>query len=232
MLEKILPYEKELFFLINGSHTDFTDSIMWLYSGGVIWVPMAILTLFLLVYRQRWREWLPVLIAIAIMFVLCDQFASTVCKPYFARLRPTHYPGIEEYVRTLYGYAGGRYGFISGHATNAFGFASLTAILFRNRYYSIIIYVWAFIMAYSRVYLGVHFVSDVVAGAIAGILIGYLVHGLYLLYQKKEKEVITGQGFNFKLRANILAITIICYIPLFSVFSTQLILLFRINIFP
>ncbi|HML65195.1 MAG TPA: phosphatase PAP2 family protein [Dysgonomonas sp.] len=232
MLEKILPYERELFFLINGSHTGFTDSIMWLYSGGVIWVPMAILILFLLVYRQRWREWLPVLIAIAIMFVLCDQFASTVCKPYFARLRPTHYPGIEEHVRTLYGYAGGRYGFISGHAANAFGFASLTAFLFRNRYYSIMIYVWAFIMAYSRVYLGVHFVSDVVAGAIAGFSIGSLVYGMYLLYRKKAKKPITGQCFDFKLRAKILTMTIICYVPLFSVFGKQLISLSRINIFP
>lgn len=50
----------------------------------------------------------------------------------------------------------------------------------KNRYYTIVIYLWALTMAYSRVYLGVHFISDVIAGAVAGSVIGF---GIFCLYR-------------------------------------------------
>lgn len=54
---------------------------------------------------------------------------------------------------------GGVYGFVSGDTSNSFGFAILSTLLFKNRIYSIVVFIWATIMAYSRIYLGVHFVS-------------------------------------------------------------------------
>lgn len=231
MLEKILPYEENLFFLINGSHSYPVDCIMWVYSGGVVWFPIAIFIVSLLVYKKCWKEWLPILLAITLMFILCDQFSSSICKPYFARLRPTHYPGIEEYVRTLYGYTGGQYGFISGHATNAFGFAALTSLLFRNKHYTILIYIWAFIMAYSRVYLGVHFVSDVFVGAIVGVAIGFLVFALYRLYIGKREKTSINLRNGYKQRVKTMTIVIACYIPFFSIISEQLIYVSKMTIF-
>jgi len=104
----------------------------------------------------------------------------------FAHPRPTHYPGIMEQVRTLYNYTGGKYGFISGHATNCFGFASFTVLLFRNKPYSIVAISWAVMVSYSRIYLGVHFLSDIVGGMISGIIVGFFIYKLYHLFQKKS----------------------------------------------
>jgi len=73
---------------------------------------------------------------------------------------------------------GGVYGFVSGDTSNSFGFAILSTLLFKNRIYSIVVFIWATIMAYSRIYLGVHFVSDIIGGMTAGILIGYCVYRL------------------------------------------------------
>lgn len=225
MLERMLPYEQDLFFLINGSHTSLMDYIMWLFSGSVVWVPIAIFILFFLIYKKRWREWLPVLIAIVILFVCCDQFSSGLMKPLFARPRPTHYPGIMEHVRILYDYTGGRYGFISGHATNAFGFAMFTVLLFRNKIYSSVIFVWAVIMAYSRVYLGVHFISDVVAGAISGIIIGFIVYKLYAIITKKisvnNKDDFTTSYSRIQVR--VISLVIVSYTIFFSLLSKYLI---------
>lgn len=225
MLEWILSFEKDLFFVINGSHTYFTDCVMWLFSGSIIWVPIIIFLIFSLVYKKKWEEWLPLLIAIILLFVFCDQFSSNLIKPLFARSRPTHYPGIMEHVRTLYGYVGGQYGFISGHATNAFGFVSFTALIFRNRVYSVSIFIWALIMAYSRVYLGVHFISDVVFGAISGILIGYMIFKLYAITMKKISQI---KGTNLLAaysghQATIISVIFLSYIILFSFFSEYLI---------
>ncbi len=231
MLDKILPYEKGLFFYINGSYTYFTDCVMWLFSGGVIWIPIAIFLLTVIIYKKKWRVWLPILITIAILFICCDQFSSAICKPFFARLRPTHYPGIEEYVRTLYGYSGGKYGFISGHATNSFGFATLTTLLFRYRYYSIIIYIWASILSYSRIYLGVHFVSDVLAGAVAGSIIGVLV---YLLYHFSQKRILrdnfSAQPYSTP-QIKLITLVLASYILSIILFSELLIYIFERNLF-
>ena len=229
MLEKILPYERNLFFLINGSHTNSLDNVMWLFSGKIIWIPIILFFLISLVYKKKWQEWLPVLIAIILLFVFCDQFSSHVCKPFFTRLRPTHHPDFMNDVRTLYGYVGGRYGFMSGHATNSFGFATLTAFLFRNKVYSCVIYLWAFIISYSRVYLGVHFVSDVLAGAISGIALGVIVYQFYALYIKKiaKDQIIPIYS---QRRTKIITNTIITYIFLFALFSDKIVILTN-NIF-
>lgn len=230
MLEQIIPYEENLFFLINGNHSYFMDCVMWLFSGSIIWIPAA-LFLLIAMYKKQWKEWIPVLVAIILLFVCCDQFSSSICKPLFARLRPTHYPGIEESVRTLYGYTGGKYGFISGHATNAFGFATLTALLFRNRYYTVVIYLWALTMAYSRVYLGVHFVSDVVAGAIAGSAIGFGVFCLYRYFSRVFNTEYKCKRTYSTNRINIITLTLAFYILSIVLFSELLINIFKPTLF-
>lgn len=220
MLENILQYKKELFFLINHTSTSFLDCFMWLVSKTQIWTPLFISFLFILIYKKNWREWIPVLIIMALVLLFCDQFSSNICKPFFARLRPTHHPDFMSEVRTLYGYKGGMYGFISGHATNAFGFATITALLFQNKNYSYTIYGIAFVIAYSRIYLGVHFVSDILAGSIAGFTIGLIMYRIYLvcirrIYRGTKKYTIISVQ-----RIKTLSIIMICYISIIFLYST------------
>jgi undecaprenyl-diphosphatase len=179
MLEQILQYERATFFLLNGSDYPFLDRFMWLYTGKVVWLPLAAFILFTLVWKKNWREYALILLAIALVITLCDQFASHFCKPFFSRYRPTHHPEFMDQVKIVFGYRGGRYGFISSHAANAFGFAVFMSLLFRYRAFTAAIFFWATLTAYSRVYLGVHFISDIVCGAVAGLLCGYGVYALY-----------------------------------------------------
>ncbi|OAV69433.1 undecaprenyl pyrophosphate phosphatase [Bacteroidales bacterium Barb6XT] len=201
MLEKVLEYERELFFLLNGSHTASMDHIIWLYSGKTVWLPAAFFILILLTYKVKWREWLLVLLAIALVITLCDQFASHLCKPLFMRLRPTHHPDFMEQVQTVSGYRGGQYGFISSHAANAFGFATFLTLLFRYKpLITVTLYLWATITAYTRIYLGVHFISDIVPGIASGILFGSLVYTLYV----KVRAKLTVQGEKVPLQPSFL----------------------------
>jgi undecaprenyl-diphosphatase len=146
---------------------------------------VAVLILAVLLYKKNWRESLLILVAIALVVTLCDQFASHLIKPYFERFRPTHHPDFMNDVKTVFDYRGGRYGFISSHAANAFGFALFMSLLFRCRIFTIVIFLWAFLTAYTRVYLGVHFISDVVPGALSGLFFGWLVYTLYIYVRKK-----------------------------------------------
>ncbi|MCD7976304.1 MAG: phosphatase PAP2 family protein [Tannerellaceae bacterium] len=181
MLEKILVHEREAFLLMNGSDSIFFDRFMWLYSGKVVWLPLAVFILFVLIYKNKWKESLLILLGIVLVITSCDQFASHLCKPLFTRFRPTHHPDFIDQVKTVFDYRGGRYGFMSSHTANAFGFATFISLILRNRLLTLSLFFWATLMAYTRIYLGVHFISDIVPGAIIGTIFGYLVHRIYLL---------------------------------------------------
>lgn len=175
MVERLLYYERELFLLLNSPHSPQLDTIMLLHSQTVIWAPVLVLMMYLLfMKRTHVKQGLLILMLMVIVIALCDQFASGLCKPFFARLRPTHHPSFFNVVKTVHGYRGGRLGFISSHACISFGFATFVVRLFKNKYFTFVVFLWATINAYSRIYLGVHFVSDVVLGAFAGVMIGRL----------------------------------------------------------
>lgn len=177
----MLDFEREAFLFLNGLHTPYWDQVMWLYSGKVAWIPLALLLLVLLAWRKPGREVLFLFLAIALTITLCDQFASHLCKPLFARFRPTHHPEFQDLVQTVNGYRGGLYGFISSHAANAFGLATFLTLALRDKLLSATLFIWATVNAYSRIYLGVHFLTDIIPGAISGVVFAYLVYRLYRL---------------------------------------------------
>lgn len=180
MLERTLVWERDLFLTLNGCHTPYWDEVMWLYSGKMVWLPLAVFTILVLAYKKNWKEVIFIFLGIALTITLCDQFASGICKPLFLRFRPTHHPDFMNVVKTVFDYRGGEYGFISSHAANAFGFAMFMALLLRNKLLGVTLFVWATANAYSRIYLGVHFISDIIPGILSGLLFGYISYHIYM----------------------------------------------------
>ena len=168
-------FDKNITLYINSCHSPFFDNFFYIYTQTWTWIP-AILVLLV----WMWRKWgirsLYVVAGIALCILLSDQISSSLLKPLVARLRPTHNPEIADLIHTVNGYRGGRYGFVSSHAANAATFVTFTALVFRNRLYTILLSLWAFFTAYSRVYLGVHYVGDVLCGALIGVLGGMGVY--------------------------------------------------------
>ena len=54
------------------------------------------------------------------------------------------------------------------------------ALMLKQRLFSLLIFLWAVVLSYSRIYLGVHFPGDILGGAIVGLLVGYLVYFIYI----------------------------------------------------
>lgn len=180
----LLEFDKVITLAINSCHSPFYDNFFYIYTQTWTWIPAILL---LLVWM--WRKWgvrsLYVVAGIALCILLSDQISSSLLKPLVARLRPTYNPEIADLIHTVNGYRGGRYGFVSSHAANAATFVTFTALVFRNRLYTILLSLWAFFTAYSRVYLGVHYVGDVLCGALIGVLVGMGVYfALKLLLNK------------------------------------------------
>lgn len=233
MLEKILEYERELFFMLNGSDSISMDYFMWLYSGKVVWLPLAFFILVVLTYKVNWRESILVLLSIVLVITLCDQFASHFMKPFFMRFRPTHHPDFMNEVQTVFGYRGGKYGFISSHAANAFGFAMFMTLLFRYRpLFTCSIFLWAIITAYTRIYLGVHFISDIIPGALAGIFFGALVYYVYVKVRLKvlgrnNVEISPPSAIYSIKRQRLIVLGIVVTVILMVIFKSWLIIWFK-----
>lgn len=226
MLEKLLEYERSAFLWLNGSHSPFWDNFMWLYTGQMVWIPLILMIVFVLLYKTDWKESILVLLSIVLIILLCDQLSSHICKPYFMRFRPTHHPDFKDYVMIVNDYRGGRYGFISGHAANSFGFAIFSLLQFRYRPYTIMVLVWSTLMAYSRIYLGVHFISDIIPGALTGVLFGFLVYKLYVVVRRKllnknDKPCLIYTNIRKRLIIYALLATIL-YMLVYSIFFTYI----------
>jgi len=179
MLEKELQLERNFFFFLNGSSSTIWDNFFYVCSYPWTWLIFYLCFLWVFIYKKNWKEIVCVLIAVGLLMLFCDQISSDFFKPLFHRLRPTHHPDFMNQVKTVFNYRGGRYGFISGHATNAFGFATFFALVIRNKFFTWTIFIYALLISYSRIYIGVHFISDVVAGAVVGTLIALCIYRIY-----------------------------------------------------
>lgn len=112
---------------------------------------------------------------------MADQTSVKLFKDVFERLRPCHQPTIAHLVHVVNDHCGGQYGFVSSHAANTFAFAAFLGGVFAQKvkWFSCVLWVWAAIVAYSRIYLGVHYPGDIIGGALLGILIGRLVYRIF-----------------------------------------------------
>ncbi len=184
-IQQLIQYDKEAFLALNGSNSTFWDGFMWVYTSTVIWVPLALVLLYVIIRNNKLKETLFVILMIAITVFICDRVSSGVFKPIFKRFRPAQDPEFMYLVDIVNGYRGGRYGFISSHAANTFGLVTFTSLLFRKKEYTFAFILWASISCFSRIYLGVHYLGDILCGATLGILSGLLVYYIYKYLNKR-----------------------------------------------
>lgn len=175
MIERIIEFDKHLMLLLNGWHSPFFDFLMPVITNKYTGIPTYLAILVILFRKTDMKKLLIAVAAILVTFALCDSLSVALFKETFQRLRPGWDPQIMDQVRMLE-YKGGQYGFVSSHAANLFGLATITSLLIKNRIYTALIFFWAALVGYSRIYVGKHFPADVVCGAIFGMIVGYLVY--------------------------------------------------------
>jgi membrane-associated phospholipid phosphatase len=155
---------------INHNRVLAFDHVLYYISFTTTFVSIGLLLTILLVslktkskpLRAMFYKILAVLIVVATL--------SFTLKTIIYRERPfVTYPDIEKLSEA------GNSSFPSGHTLEAFAIAVAFSILIPKRKVIIPVFIWASVVAYSRMALGVHYPSDILSGMIIGSSIGWLI---------------------------------------------------------
>ncbi|HRZ98070.1 MAG TPA: phosphatase PAP2 family protein [Paludibacter sp.] len=181
-IDTLLLWDTHLFLIINGFHNAFFDKFMFIFSDKLVWIPFYLAVIFeILNSKKKESVWL--ILALVLCVVLSDQISSSLIKDTVQRLRPSQDESLLNITHIVNVYKGGKFGFVSSHAANTFGFALLSSLIFRNRLYTFIVFSWAVLSAYSRIYLGVHYPGDVLGGMMVGGAVALICFGILKRYK-------------------------------------------------
>lgn len=125
---------------------------------GTVWIIAALL---MMLVEPSFKEGYTMLIAL----ILCITIGNLIIKNIVKRNRPFFHKDYKLLIKQPRDYS-----FPSGHTLSSF--AAATVIFLTNPLCGVIAYIYASLIALSRLYLRVHFFTDVGFSLIAGILIG------------------------------------------------------------
>ena len=172
--------DSSILLAVNGMHSSYFDTFMWLCSRKFEWIPFYLSILYVLFRNFNWRVVLYSLVAMGVILLLTDAVSSHFIRPVVARLRPSNLENpISEMIHIVDNHRGGRYGFPSSHASNSWGLVFFVGLLLRRRLLTTFLACWALLLCYSRLYLGVHYPGDLLAGMMLGAVVASPVYYVF-----------------------------------------------------
>ena len=188
-MEEIILEDKQAMIFLNNLGSSTFDPFWILVSEKWFWIPLYVIFLYFLYKNFNKKSLFYILLFVALGITASDQIAN-IFKFGFERLRPCHDPSLEGLLREVK--CGGKFGFYSAHSSNSFFVATYLTILLGKKIKQLpyFLFVWAAIVAYSRLYLGMHFPGDIIVGAIMGILLA-LFFGTLAKKVIRKSEVTT-----------------------------------------
>lgn len=157
------PIEAQILRSIHTERNASLDNFMKLTSNSTfVILPAVPLGLFAgsLVKNDEQQKWNSIDIAGSVVIAGATSF---LIKQIFTRPRPFEKYNFIKNVGEEDGYS-----FPSSHSATSFALATSLSLAYPKWYVIIPSYLWASLVAYSRMHLGVHYFTDVIVGALLG----------------------------------------------------------------
>lgn len=189
------PMDEQLLLLINGHHTEFLDSFMWLLTQKTIWIPLYCAMLYVVWRNYGWRGALQILVMIALGMLVTDWANSQFLRPVIGRLRPNNPKNpVFALLYRVNDVRGGGCGFPSAHSANNWMLTFMLYYWLRDRWTIITMSFFSLLICYSRVYLGYHYPGDILGGFVLAAITVYVItwlHSRYLHFEKVSEPKLT-----------------------------------------
>tara|TARA_B100001063_G_scaffold45191_2_gene38945 strand:- start:2445 stop:3035 length:591 start_codon:yes stop_codon:yes gene_type:complete len=189
-MEIIFEFDKDLLIFLNSTGTHRFDQFWLIVTNKYTHIPLYFFLLYLSFKKLKNRQnlnkkklikiYLFFIFSVIFLIFISDQL-SNLFKYSFQRLRPCHDEQIQSLIRIVKQDCGGLYSFFSAHASNSFVVASIFFLFLKDNKWYYLLFIWACLVAYSRIYLGVHFPLDIIVGSMIGILISFLFYKLIFI---------------------------------------------------
>jgi len=181
LMENIHQLDIAILEFINVHRIQELDGLFILVTDSA-WVISYFVPALLILYALISRNYTDLYKALTILIsVILSFFLVSLLKHYIDRPRPFAMYGFIQKVSD-----GGSPSFPSGHSSDAFAFVTALCIIY-SRKILLLTYIWAFLLAYSRMHLGVHYPSDVIAGVILGICSAIICCQTYKALVRRRK---------------------------------------------
>jgi membrane-associated phospholipid phosphatase len=175
-------YDIDLLNWINHHLIPYSTPVLRVFSNSTTYISVSltlmVLIISIVISSNSLRRQFFILASVLVLVAIVSQGLKSIIY----RERPfITYPFIEKLSE------GGGSSFPSGHTMEAFAMAMALSLLFSKKKIVIPVYLWAIIVAYSRMALGVHYPSDALAGNFLGTLIGLIVPWMFSRYNSRGK---------------------------------------------
>ena len=183
-LNPFIKYDKQLLLFLHSKGNTTWDSFWIFITDPIHWVPLFFV-LFLIGYKAFGIKKSALISLFTALGAISSLLIVNVIKNYIKRLRPINDESINDSIRILIETPD--YSFVSGHSTVSFTIAFLFYLIFKkNHKFSIIIFLFPLLFAYSRIYLAVHFPLDILFGMFLGYIVAVLIYTLtnYVVLKK------------------------------------------------
>ncbi len=186
MFDSLIGKDIELLIYLNNLGTIQWDGFWLFITNKFSAIPLYLFLLYFTYKHNGIKKTIIAVLFVAAFIAVTDQ-TSNLFKYGFKRLRPCHNENISHLIRLVGNRCGGLYAFFSAHAANAVAVAVFFGLLLKSysKYLFLILVLWAFLVAYSRVYIGVHFPLDVITGMLFGAFYATIFYNLFKLFIRK-----------------------------------------------
>jgi len=189
VIENLNSLDQRLFLLLNSFHATWLNEFMRFISGYVVWVPLMFF-IFVLSYKKLGAKNTSYFAFFCILVIIaCDATASSIIKNTFNRLRPCRNPELSELIHSFGQKCGGKYGFVSSHAANAFGLILFSVRTLNFSFYkAALLILIPVLISYSRIYLGVHYPGDILGGFIVAFIWSWAFSEIFKSFLRRESR--------------------------------------------
>lgn len=182
-MEELISLDKELFLFLNGLGSESYDEFWKIITKQLNWAPFILAIFYLIQRKIGWKNLGIVILFIAVLIAFTDQITN-LFKYSFERLRPCNDTDVNGIARIII--HRDSFSFFSGHASNSMATTTFIFLLLRKYYkFTILLFLFPLIFAFSRIYLGLHFPIDILVGYLFGATFGFGFYKLYAFLGRK-----------------------------------------------